>query len=219
MVLNPRILFDKERLKVKKYILGIDEVGWGCVAGPLNLGACLIKAEFYDKTEFSNTSAKIKDSKKINEKNRVLIFDEIKKDENYKLFLGTAAASYINEYKLAKAYTKCIDDILTEVAKVVDLKDVLILIDGNRDPKSSIINSDNYEMIIKGDDASFAIAVASLFAKESRDLYMRDLDNSLPQYEFSKHKGYGTAVHTTAIKANGLSIEHRNEACLKLIQD
>jgi ribonuclease HII len=93
-----------------------------------------------------------------------------------------------------------------------------ILIDGNRDPKSTLTK--DYDLIIKGDDQSFAIALASLFSKEYRDNFMRELGENDPRYalyEFAKNKGYGTDLHTQLIRKYGLSDQHRIEASTKLI--
>lgn len=207
--------FDKDFLK-KKYILGIDEVGWGCVAGPVVLGGALIPNEFYqtDLSEKYPFILKIKDSKKVSEKNRVAIYEDIKSFPNWHVFVGEASAEYINKEKLAKAYTKAFDDIIK--ALPVPLEEVAVLIDGNRNPKSEIVK--DYTLIIKGDDKSFVIGVASLFAKEYRDQYMRVLDQTLPGYSFSTHKGYGTADHAERVLKQGLSLEHRKEATEKLIK-
>lgn len=216
---NIRVEFDKNLIKDKKYILGIDEVGWGCVAGPLILGGCLLSREFYENYDSlekeSEFYKKIKDSKKVSEKDRIKIFESIKKDEKIKVFFGQADVDYINDYGLAKSYSKAIDDILIHFKNYLDQS--IIIIDGNRDPKSSIIN--DYSLIIKGDDKSFSIGVASLFAKETRDNYMRELESqeNYKKYSFSKHKGYGTKDHINEIKKNGLSKEHRVLSSNKLL--
>ena len=210
-----KMLFDQKYL-TKKYILGIDEVGWGCVAGPVVLGGALVPVSFYSnqdliaKTDFLSN---IKDSKKVSEKNRVILYSQIKDFPEWQVFAGIASAEYINKEKLAKAYTQAFDQIISSLP--VDLKDVVVLIDGNRNPKSNIVK--DYELIIKGDDKSFAIGVASLYAKEFRDEYMRKLDQSMPGYNFSGHKGYGTKDHKESVLKLGLTSEHRTEATTKLI--
>lgn len=223
--MNPRIIFDKNIIQSKKFILGIDEVGWGCVAGPVVLGGCLINRSFYEDIDINLEKypffEEIKDSKKVSELKRNLLYQKLleyhlQKTE-FKLFKGEAATEFINQHKLALAYSKSIDEIILEVKKNVNFDDVLVLIDGNRDPKSSLLKE--YSLIVKGDDKSFAIACASLYAKEYRDSYMRELDKTLPEYNFSKHKGYGTKDHTECLLKNGLSIEHRIEASKKLIEN
>lgn len=219
--MNTRIEFDKSLINKYSHILGIDEVGWGCVAGPLVLGGCLIPKDFYTNFDFFLEKypflKDVKDSKKISEKNRIVLFEKLKKVKEIQLYQGSSSVDEINNLKLAKSYTNCIDTILKNVKETISLEKILIIIDGNRDPKSNITK--NVSLIIKGDDKSFAIASASLFAKEFRDTYMRDLDDKIPGFNFTKHKGYGTEEHTNLIIKNGLSIEHRKEASLKLIQD
>jgi len=215
--MNKRIEFDKQF--TKKYILGIDEVGWGCVAGPVMLGGCLLSEDFYLNYEENVKKypffEKIKDSKKVSEKVRIELFNEIKNCPLLTCFLGTASCNYINKHKLAESYRFAVESILS---KIPEIEKTAIIIDGNRNPKSPSLT--NFELIIKGDDKSFVIGIASLFAKESRDQYMRDL-STLDQYKaygFEKHKGYGTSLHLEAIKANGLTPEHRTEASLNLIK-
>lgn len=215
--MNPRLKFDQQFLN-SEWILGIDEVGWGCVAGPVVLGGCLIHRSFYENLEENIKKfpfiEKIKDSKKVKENDRITIFEEIKNCDLIKNFIGFAEVSYINEHKLAKSYIKAIESIIDQ--SNINNLDVKIIIDGNRDPKSDKLK--NFELIIKGDDKSFVIGVASLFAKESRDIYMRNLSGDFTKYQFEKNKGYGTASHTELIKKHGFSTEHRIEASSKLIE-
>lgn len=217
--MNPRIEFDKQYLG-KKYILGIDEVGWGCVAGPVVLGACLIPIGFYQNFEELEKSndffADIKDSKKVNEYNRGVLYEKILSYTGWEVKTGSADVSYINKNRLALSYTKAFDEIISHFEDKV--KDAVILVDGNRDPKSNLIK--NVNLIVKGDDKSFCIGVASLYAKEFRDQYMRELEKVTPRYsnyQFHKNKGYGTSEHANLIRQFGLSDEHREEASKKLI--
>lgn len=217
--MNPRIEFDKQFLS-KKYILGIDEVGWGCVAGPVVLGGCLIPVEFY--TNYSELVLlnpffrDIKDSKKVNEYNRLVLFEKISACPEWQVTTGSADVDFINKNKLAKSYTQAFDKIVMKFKDKID--DTIIVVDGNRDVKSNIVKDVN--LVIKGDDKSFCVGIASLFAKEHRDSYMRDLEKMNPnfaKYQFYKNKGYGTQEHANLIRQYGLSKEHRIDPSTKLI--
>lgn len=226
--MNPRVLFDKEKIGSHDYILGIDEVGWGCVAGPVVLGGCLIPKKFYSEYEEIIKDyplfEKVKDSKGVSEKKRVELYDFLTRSKEIQLFIGEADATYINQNKLAKSYSFAIDQILVQVARKNSLvikegliQGVKIIIDGDREPKSSLINS--YELVVKGDDLSMATSIASLYSKEYRDRYMRELDKNpkYSVYNFGKHKGYGTKDHKELIQKHGISDLHRIEATTKLI--
>lgn len=226
--MNPRINFDKALIDNKDYILGIDEVGWGCVAGPVILGGCLVKKEFYAKyLEIMNTYPlfeQVRDSKKLRENKRKEMFSFLESYQGKELyfFTGMATAEYINDHRLAKAYTLSFDSIIESVKKVLtqdNLDNVKILIDGNRDPKSLLVK--DFTLIIKGDDQSMSISLASLYSKEYRDEYMRQLEKleEFRPYEFSKNKGYGTTEHSKLIKEFGISSQHRREASTRLIED
>ena len=88
----------------------------------------------------------------------------------------------------------------------------LVLVDGNRDPKIDV----DTMTIIKGDGKSASIAVASIIAKVTRDRYMVKLDEKYPEYQFCKHKGYGTKVHYECIAQHGISPVHRTSFLKKI---
>lgn len=217
---NPRFFFDKQLLlehKSKKYILGIDEVGWGCIAGELVLGGSLINKELFDNENYEATHflESIKDSKKLSEKKRKILLEELKKTNNLiKTAVGVATVDQINSStNLADAYTICIDQILIIFKDYLD--DSLILIDGNRDPKTKLISQ--FELIVKGDDKSLTIGIASNVAKQYRDDLMSQYDLMYPNYDFINNVGYGTPKHIEGLKNFGLSKIHRIKATSKIM--
>lgn len=214
---NPRFYFDLELLKKtnKKYIIGIDEVGWGCIAGDLVLGACCIDKENYKLIEQQPLFEKIKDSKKISEKNRILLDEELKKSNLISTTVGIGSIDLINSEKLARAYSHAIDQIAIHFKDKIE--DSLVLIDGNRDPKSQYFK--NYELIVKGDDKSLIIGIASNIAKNFRDSQMIQLDQEFPEYHLAKNKGYGTEAHVEGLKKCGLSKIHRIQASQKILSE
>jgi ribonuclease HII len=91
------------------------------------------------------------------------------------------------------------------------------LIDGNRDPKTNIISS--FELIVKGDDKSVTIGIASNVAKQYRDDSMIEIDSKYPVYDFKNNVGYGTPKHILGLKEHGFTPIHRINATQKLISD
>lgn len=202
--INPleRLDFD---LKLKaSAVFGIDEVGWGCIAGGLVLGGCLIKNSSYEdiRKNLSPLLSIIRDSKKVTELNRKKIVGELS-SLPVEVFTGHASVEEINKVGLAEAYNLALSRLLSQ------LKDsnALIILDGSRVP--SLLKNRNCELIIKGDDKSLAIGIASIVAKECRDNLMKEAHLIYPQYGFDSHKGYGTAEHIKALKTHGITPIHR----------
>ena len=175
-----------------KTVCGVDEAGRGPLAGPVYAAAVILP----EGCEIEG----LNDSKKISEKKREKLFDVITEK----------AVSY----SIASVDEKTIDEInilqatYLAMRKAVEWLDVpadYALIDGNRMPALSI----DGETIIKGDANSPSIAAASILAKVSRDRYMLELDKKMPQYQFAKHKGYGTKLHYEMLTEHGVSESHR----------
>ncbi len=180
--------------------IGVDEVGRGCLAGPVVAVAIAFR---------NVKNLAIRDSKELSEKKRREIFTKILE---YKPFFGVGLVSQhtidkiniLNATKLAmrKAILKC----TKEISKILTPKNPLILIDGN-----FIVNDIGYRQIsiVNGDSKVAVIAASSIIAKVVRDEMMRALDKIYPQYLFSKNKGYGTKEHIIAISKFGFSSLHR----------
>ena len=143
----------------------------------------------------------VNDSKKLTEKKREALFDVIKeKALSYCVAFGTLEE--IEEFNILEAtfiaMNRAIDGL--------DIKPDFALIDGNRAPKGIKIPC---ETVVKGDSKSMSIAAASILAKVTRDRLMEEYAEKYPQYNFSKHKGYGTKEHTSLIIEYGPSPIHR----------
>ncbi len=172
---------------------GCDEAGRGCLAGPV-VAAAVILPEGY-------TNNKLNDSKKINEKNRYLLRDEIEKNA---LCWGVGIVDHamIDKINILKASIKAMH---LAIDKLKDRPDYLI-IDGNR---FFPYNSIPYYCIVKGDSKYLSIAAASILAKTYRDDIMKKLHDEFPQYNWKKNKGYPTVEHRKAISDIGSCIYHR----------
>lgn len=173
-------------------ICGIDEAGRGPLAGPVCAAAVILPLGL--EIEGLN------DSKKLTEKKREKLYDVI---------IEKAVA-----YGIAFADEKEIDDInilqatflaMKRATEKLSIKPEYALVDGNRMPNLDI----DGETIVSGDALSPSIAAASILAKVTRDRLMLEYDKQYPEYQFAKHKGYGTKVHTEAIKEFGPSAIHR----------
>lgn len=187
--------FDLQFVKDNKNLIaGVDEAGRGPLAGPVCVASVIMPLE-PDKI-----IAGVNDSKKLTEKKRDKLFDEI---------INTAI-----DYKIEFVSEKEIDDInilnatkqgMARAICGLKVKPDMVLIDAvNLDVEIPI------ESIIKGDAKSYNIAAASILAKVSRDRLMLELDAKYPEYNFKKHKGYGTKEHIENLKKFGKCEIHRN---------
>ena len=178
-------------------VCGVDEAGAGPLMGPVYAAAVILPRE----CEIEG----LNDSKKLTEKKREALFD---------IILNTAVA-----YGIARIEAAEIDatDILSARMKAMHLAMEALnqpidmaLIDGNRDKGKSFTITEPHRLLVKGDSKSASIAAASILAKVSRDRYVVDvLDKQYPEYQFAKHKGYGTALHKELYLKYGPCPEHR----------
>jgi len=184
-----------------KYICGIDEAGRGPLAGPVVIASVIMPED--SKIEGIN------DSKKISEKKREKLYDLIL-EEAISYGVGIVGQDVIDDINILNATKKGLTMSLQELTKKPDL----ILVDALNNIDTLGIP---YESIIKGDAKSYSIAAASIIAKVTRDRIMRQWAEIYPQYEFEKHKGYGTANHIKAIKEFGLCPLHRRSFVKNII--
>lgn len=174
-------------------ICGIDEAGRGPLAGPVFAAAVILDPE--DCIEGIN------DSKKLSEKKREQLFDQIcARAAAYAI--ASASVEEIETFNILQATFLA----MRRALEALPLTPELALIDGNRLPPELSVPA---RCVIKGDALSASIAAASILAKVSRDRYMLKMAEQYPQYAFEKHKGYGTAVHYEALRTYGPSPIHR----------
>lgn len=184
---------DKYMSEGYKFIAGMDEAGRGPLAGPVCVAIVIMPLEKDKIIEGIN------DSKKLSEKKREALYEKIIDTAiSYKIeLIDEKTIDTINILNATKlGMYKCINEI--EVRPDIVLVDAVKL---DADVKT--------ESIIKGDALSYSIACASILAKVTRDRLMLDLDKKYPEYEFKKHKGYGTKLHIENLKKYGPSEIHR----------
>lgn len=181
-------------------LCGVDEAGRGPLAGPVYAAAVVFDP--------NNIPEGLNDSKKLSEKKRDALFDRIC-EQALSFGIATATVEEIEQYNILQATFLAMRRAVSQLS----VKPDLVLIDGNRIPDGLPSPA---QFVIKGDAQSASIAAASILAKVSRDRFMLELDEQYPQYAFSKHKGYGTALHYERLAEHGISPVHRRSFLKKL---
>ena len=171
---------------------GVDEVGRGCLAGPVFAAAVILNKSINIKD--------IKDSKKIPFKKRILLSKYIKKNSIYAV--GTASVKEINKINILNASLLSMQRALDKLK----LKPSIVYIDGLFAPKDLKIK---HKTFVKGDEKITCISAASIVAKATRDLFMIRLGQKFPKYKWNKNFGYGTTEHLNGIRKYGITKHHR----------
>ena len=176
------------------HVCGVDEAGRGPLCGPVVAAACILPTGLVLEG--------LNDSKKLTEKKREKLFDEICKNA-ISYSIAESSVEEIDEYNILEAS-------LLAMRRAIDglsVKADFALIDGNvsRDFQLPV------RAVVHGDATSPSIAAASILAKVTRDRLCVDLDREYPQYGIAKHKGYGTRVHMDALREHGPSPIHRKQ--------
>lgn len=175
-----------------RLICGVDEAGRGPLAGPVFAAAVILPE--------GHIIEGVNDSKKLSEKRREALFEKIIA-EALDFSIASAGEAEIDEHNILNATYMA----MCRAVEGLSIKADYALIDGNRMPPLAIPG----ETIIKGDARSASVAAASILAKVSRDRYMLEMAKVYPQYQFEKHKGYGTKLHYEMLDAFGPCPLHR----------
>jgi len=174
-------------------IAGVDEVGRGCLAGPVFAAAVILNKNIDTKN--------IKDSKKLSFSSRILLSQYIKKNSIYSL--GIATVEEINKINILNASLLSMKRALFKLS----IRPSLAYIDGLFAPNINM----KFKTLIKGDEKIKSIAAASIVAKVSRDLFMIKLSKKYPGYSWHKNFGYGTKDHLVGLKKYGITKYHRKK--------
>lgn len=177
---------------------GCDEAGRGCLAGPVVAGAVILPPDYHNKV--------LNDSKKLSEKKRLQLEEEIKRDA-----VAWAVAEIdhqkIDEINILNASFLAMQTAVEQLGTTPEH----LLIDGNRFKTTLDIP---FTCMVKGDARFLSIAAASILAKTHRDLVMTQLHEEFPMYDWNKNKGYPTKAHRVGIAKFGASPYHRNSFTL-----
>mgnify|MGYP000910665791 FL=1 len=181
-------------------IAGVDEVGRGPLAGPVVAAACIFDRDV--------DIVGIDDSKKLSEKKREQLFDEIK-NKALAYGIGEASCEVIDEINILEATKLAMKRAIDEADKMLESKGrdriQIVIFDAVK-----INDLEKEQMsVIKGDQTYFSIAAASILAKVTRDNLMKEYDKAYPEYGFASNKGYGTKAHYEGIKKAGITEIHR----------
>ncbi len=194
--------FNRKTLKdLPTPFIGIDEVGRGCLAGPVCAGVVILNDQFPVKHFL--------DSKTLSEEKREALALEIR--ANHHWALGWASVEEVDEINILQAtylaMTRAVRSLEEKLKDQLNIKNGTLLIDG-RDRVSDLKDYKQLP-IIKGDQHMRCISAASIIAKVARDQLMAELAKEFPVYGFEKHKGYATEIHRTAIENFKPTIHHR----------
>ena len=182
-------------------VVGVDEVGRGCLAGPVVAAAVLLRPGF--------SLAGIDDSKKLTPARRELIFSQLVAAGS-SIGIGVVSAAEIDRINILKASLQAMVKALVVLNRDCDL----VVVDGRQ---RLPLNLPQYPLI-RGDSLCLPVAAASIVAKVIRDRQMLYYDHLFPQYGFARHKGYGTIVHRQALTRYGSSPLHRQTFTYKAVE-
>lgn len=188
-----------------KYVIGIDEVGRGSIAGPAAVGAVRLNTEVLTAKE--DWFRGLRDSKKLTQIGREKWFDKIKEAEREGWLEYEVVFSRVDTID-KKGIVPAIHSALVRAIRKLksNPKDTVVLLDGGlKAPRTY----KHQQTIIKGDEKEVAIALASIAAKVTRDHRMRMIAKKERNHHLHAHKGYGTRAHYEAIKHNGITKHHR----------
>lgn len=174
-------------------IAGVDEVGRGCLAGPVVAAACILDLTL-------SLPDGLDDSKKLSSSKRELIAKQLK-ETSIAYAIGEASPEEIDRINILEATKLAMLRAIEQLSPSADY----LLIDAITLKRPQLPQ----KAIIKGDTISASIAAASIIAKTYRDALMIEHDSEFPQYGFAGHKGYGAAVHLTALRQHGPCPLHR----------
>ncbi|MCE2687019.1 MAG: ribonuclease HII [Rickettsiales bacterium] len=200
--------FSIENQYKNKLIIGCDEVGRGCLAGPVLSAIAMVSIDAFNQEEI----LQIQDSKLLSKKQREKTFKIIKeKVANKKIFISFSMVenSIIDKINILEATKLSMLNAYQNFCCQTKIYPNIMLVDGNFKPFSLRDNLEEIKPIIKGDQISISIATASIIAKETRDNIMKDYHIKFPQFDWKNNMGYATKNHLQALKESGFSYLHR----------
>ncbi len=200
------------------WVLGLDEVGRGCVAGPVTASAFAYR--FNEKSLLWNSPYRVFDSKKLSQKQRFEAFSFLKSEPKFLSQVGECSPEEIDDINILQASLLAMQRATELCLKnIPESSSVWILIDGNKAPAmGELMGPRNWQQatIVKGDSKSFAIASASIVAKETRDSFMKKIAADVHEdFAWSSNVGYPTPAHKMATQTHGLTQWHRKSFKMK----
>ncbi|MGN0607272.1 MAG: ribonuclease HII [Oscillospiraceae bacterium] len=200
---NPLFEYDEAIRNEFGIFCGVDEAGRGPLAGDVYAAAVILPENVIIDG--------INDSKKLSEKKREKLFDEIK-EKAVSYCIATASVEEIEKINILQAAMLA----MKRAVSGLSVNPSAAMIDGNKCPD---IQNMTVKSVVKGDAVCASIAAASILAKVARDRYMKEMALKYPEYCFEKHKGYGTKLHYQMIEKYGICEIHRPSFLKKIDYD
>lgn len=179
-----------------QWVCGTDEAGRGPLAGEVYAAAVILDP--------NQPIVGLADSKKLSEKKRLAMFDEIK-IKSHAWAIATASVAEIDTLNILQASLLA----MTRAVEALRTRADWVWVDGNQFPKLLVAKGYQGKALVQGDALEPCISAASILAKVARDESLKQLHLEYPQYGFDQHKGYPTAAHLAAIEKHGVTIHHR----------
>ena len=231
--MNSLQAYDRERLSEYSRLIGIDEAGRGCLAGPVVAGACVFSQRLFESPEALEKSALINDSKQLSAESRAsqfTVLEALRAQGLIDVAVAFGSVAEIAEHNILGATRLAMQRAIEQLAQQADgwslphmaaadplfqsASEIKIIVDGR--PLKPFPYA--HEGVVKGDAKSLSIAMASIAAKVTRDREMLRLAETYPEYGFAQHKGYGTAAHRAALMKHGASPIHRELFLRKVLE-
>ena len=231
--MNSLQAYDRERLSEYSRLIGIDEAGRGCLAGPVVAGASVFSQKLFESPEALVHSALINDSKQLSVESRAsqfTVLESLQAEGLIDVAVGFGSVAEIAEHNILGATRLAMQRAIEQLAQQADgwslphmaaadplfqsASEIKIIVDGR--PLKPFPYA--HEGVVKGDAKSLSIAMASIAAKVTRDREMLRLAETYPEYGFAQHKGYGTAAHRAALMKHGASPIHRELFLRKVLE-
>lgn len=231
--MNSLQAYDRERLSEHSRLIGIDEAGRGCLAGPVVAGASVFSQKLFESPDALVQSALINDSKQLSAESRAsqfTVLESLQAEGLIDYAVGFGSVAEIAEHNILGATRLAMQRAIEQLAQQADgwslphvaaadplfqsASEIKIIVDGR--PLKPFPYA--HEGVAKGDGKSLSIAMASIAAKVTRDREMMRLAEKYPDYGFAQHKGYGTAAHRAALMKHGASPIHRELFLRKVLE-
>ena len=230
--MNSLQAYDRDWLLDYSRLIGIDEAGRGCLAGPVVAGACVFSLKLFESPDALVRSALINDSKQLSTESResqFTVLESLQAEGLIDFAVASGSVAEISEHNILGATRLAMQRAIEQLAQQADgwslpqvatadplfkaAFEVKVIVDGL--PLKPFPYA--HEGVIKGDGESLSIAMASIAAKVTRDREMLRLAEKYPVYGFAQHMGYGTAAHRAALIKHGASPIHRELFLRKLL--
>lgn len=231
--MNSLQTYDRDWLSEYSRVIGIDEAGRGCLAGPVVAGACVFSQRLFESPEALEKSALINDSKQLSVESRAsqfTVLEALRAQGLIDVAVAFGSVAEIAEHNILGATRLAMQRAIEQLAQQADgwslphmaaadplfqsASEIKIIVDGR--PLKPFPYA--HEGVVKGDAKSLSIAMASIAAKVTRDREMLRLAETYPEYGFAQHKGYGTAAHRAALMKHGASPIHRELFLRKVLE-